>query len=104
MTYFADGIEGPSKTGIAEKDVVQAGGKLYVGLLQGSYGGGFDGKKAFQGYMSNLHIWERVLTNKEINDMAKSCNVIPLAVIANWSHIVTHKHGDVTVRHENCYV
>ena len=54
VRYFTNDQERASKTSLTGNVPIPGGGKLYVGLSQGSYGGGFDGAKAFKGTWSTL--------------------------------------------------
>ena len=81
---------------------------MYVGLSQGSYGGGFDGAKAFKGSMVNLNMWSRVLTDSEIRSHygnAKQCNAMTIPSneeILKWSKITNVLNGNVVARPNEC--
>ena len=46
---------------------------MTLGQEQDSVGGGFDEAQSFQGMVSNVNIWDHVLTAALIEDMASSC-------------------------------
>ena len=81
-----------------------AGGKLYVGLFQGSYGGSFDASKSFQGNMSNLNIWDKVLSKNQIKSMATSCHVAISPEVVSWDNITRNPSGDVVISQQTCFV
>ena len=52
---------------------IRPGGTLVLGQEQDSVGGGFDADQSFQGMLSNVNVWDRVLTDTQINEMSTSC-------------------------------
>ena len=49
------------------------GGVWIIGQEQDTVGGGFDPGQAFVGELTELHVWDRVLSPAEIKDLASSC-------------------------------
>ena len=46
---------------------------MVLGQEQDSVGGGFDADQSFQGMLSNVNIWNQVLTAQQIKEMSKLC-------------------------------
>ncbi len=44
-----------------------------LGQEQDSVGGGFDADQSFKGMLSNVNLWDKVLTHREIEEMSTSC-------------------------------
>ena len=58
-------------------DVLQGhfpgGGVWIIGQEQDKVGGGFDVPQAFGGELTEVNVWDRVLSPAEINNLASSC-------------------------------
>ena len=52
---------------------ITQGGTLVLGQEQGSVGGDFDASKSFQGMLSSVNVWDRVLATSQIKEMSQSC-------------------------------
>ena len=52
---------------------IREGGTLTLGQDQDHVGGGFDADQSFQGMLSHVNIWDRVLGTSQIKEMAQSC-------------------------------
>ena len=52
---------------------ITQGGSLVLGQGQDSVGGGFQIANSFQGMLSNVNVWDRVLYSYEIEKMSTSC-------------------------------
>ena len=44
-----------------------------LGQEQDSCGGGFESSQSFQGKLSNVNMWDQVLTDDQVEKMSKSC-------------------------------
>ena len=53
---------------------ITQGGTLVLGQDQDSVGGGFQESQSFQGMLSNVNIWDNVVTPATIEDMASTCH------------------------------
>jgi hypothetical protein len=49
------------------------GGYWVIGQDQDSVGGNFESRDAFVGVLTEVHVWNRVLSTAEIQDLASSC-------------------------------
>ena len=54
---------------------IRDAGSLVLGQEQDSVGGGFDTDQSFQGMLSNVNIWNKVLTDEQIETMSTSCDL-----------------------------
>ncbi len=45
--------------------------KKFFSLLQDEVGGGFEKQQSLSGVVSNLNMWDRILTDKEVERMSK---------------------------------
>ena len=54
-------------------EALPGGGVWIIGQDQDDVGGGFDRNQAFAGKLTELHVWNRVLSHAEIKDLASSC-------------------------------
>lgn len=52
---------------------VKAGGVLTVGQEQDTVGSKFDANQSFQGYLTNVNVWSRVLSPGAIARLSKNC-------------------------------
>lgn len=83
-TLWADGKKVASTPGVAEGHLIPAGGSLQLGQerngccpqspssgsgLEG-FEGGFDPKLAFAGKMTGVNMWDRVLSEEQISQLA----------------------------------
>jgi hypothetical protein len=53
--------------------ILPGGGPWVIGQDQDSVGGGFDAYQALVGEVSEVHVWNRVLSPAEIKVLASSC-------------------------------
>ena len=52
---------------------ITKGGTLVLGQDQDSVGGGFEASESFQGMLSYVNVWDRVLCTSQIKEMSQSC-------------------------------
>ena len=71
--FYKDGELQTSNTGLSTGRFIQSGGSLVLGQDQDSVGGGFDPSQSFQGSLTNVNVWSRVLSASEINSLSTSC-------------------------------
>lgn len=55
--------------------VIQGGGVMVLGQEQDSLGGSFSPEEAFTGDLSQLNVWDKVLTPQDIYNLVRSCGV-----------------------------
>ncbi|XP_078357316.1 neuronal pentraxin-2-like [Oculina patagonica] len=54
---------------------IRRGGTLVLGQEQDSVGGGFDSSQSFEGMLSNVNVWDHVLSAAQITEMSTSCQL-----------------------------
>ena len=86
---YVDGSQKTAGSGLKKGHVIRGGGALILGQEQDSVGGGFDASQSFVGMMSQVNLWNRVLTAQEISHMSQSCRSEEGNVL-KWSDF---KHG-----------
>ncbi|KAJ7336626.1 hypothetical protein OS493_011846 [Desmophyllum pertusum] len=70
--FYKDGDmkgEGTLKKGYT----IGEGGTLVLGQDQDSVGGDFEADQSFQGMLSNVNVWDQVLTADQVEKMSRSC-------------------------------
>ena len=93
---YVDGSQKATGIGIKIGHVIRGGGALMLGQEQDSFQGGFDASQSFVGMMSQVNLWNRVLSAQEISHMSKSCRSEEGNVL-KWSDIKHGIHGAVQV-------
>ncbi|NEQ73034.1 MAG: hypothetical protein F6K23_08060, partial [Okeania sp. SIO2C9] len=73
---YKDGKEVHSKV-ISQGNPIATGGALVLGQEQDKLGGGFAGNQAFQGQMAHLRMYNRVLSEEDINECMKEDGTPP---------------------------
>ena len=86
---YVDGSQKTAGSGFKRGHVIRGGGALILGQEQDSVGGIFQASQSFVGMMSQVNLWNRVLTAQEISHMSKSCRSEGGNVL-KWSDV---KHG-----------
>ena len=56
-----------------------------LGQEQDSFGGGLDSTQSFQGFLSNLNVWNYVVCEETITQMSKDC-LSGEGNVHEWSH------------------
>ncbi|KAI8497393.1 hypothetical protein Bbelb_246990, partial [Branchiostoma belcheri] len=77
---YADGVLRASDVGLSVGEIVNRGGAWILGQDQDTLGGGFVQGQAFRGELSQVNLWDRVLSEAEIG--------------TSWSAFCSH-HGNV---------
>ena len=73
MNFFKDGVLSANATNFKVAHVIRSGGSLMLGQEQDSVGGGLSSAQSFQGFLSNLNMWDYVLCQEIIKRMSKAC-------------------------------
>ena len=76
--------------------MIRGGGVLMLGQEQDSVGGHLQRKQSFVGMMSQVNLWSRVLSGREIVKMSHSCRMGEGNVL-KWSNFKYGIHGRVKV-------
>ena len=85
--FYKDGVlrqDGTFRTGYT----IRQDGTLALGQDQDSVGGEFEKSQSFQGMLSNVHVWDRVLPDKQIKEISTSC------VLDEWNEANVYEWSD----------
>ena len=75
--------------------MLAGGGVLVVGQEQDMRGGKFSSSESFVGRMSNLNIWNYVLTPEAIGNLYKTCEEYIGNLVA-WPDVITGINGRIS--------
>ena len=76
MQVYKDGAFETKKTGLAARQRIEPSGIWIIGQDQDSFGGGFQQADAFDGSLTDVNVWDRVLDANEISSLAsKNCGL-----------------------------
>ena len=87
-TLYKDGAIKEAATNFKRGHTIRQGGTLVLGQQQGAVGGDFDKSQSFQGMLSNVHVWDRVLPNEQIMEISTSC------VVDEWNEANVYGWSD----------
>ena len=93
---YKDGVVVAKGTGLKTGQVLKKGGSIMLGQEQDSLGGGFDAKQRFIGMMTNVNVWDHVLSTAQIEQMSKSC-LSGEGNVYKWSDFIYGREGKVRV-------
>ena len=71
--FYKDGIKAKDGTGFKKGYKIREGGTLVLGQEQDSVGGSFETTQSLKGMLSNVNVWDRVLSATHIKEMSRSC-------------------------------
>ncbi len=71
--FYKDGDLEEEGTNFKKGHTITQGGTLVLGQEQDSVGGGFQSVQSFQGMLSNVNVWNRVVSGRQVQDLSKSC-------------------------------
>ncbi|KFV72191.1 putative G-protein coupled receptor 144, partial [Struthio camelus australis] len=86
---FADGkrrasASGLCAAGLSAPQAIYGQGTFIIGQDQDSLGGTFREKESFSGNITDLHIWQKVLSVEQI-ERVRSCHVVEQELVFGWS-------------------
>ena len=93
---YKDGALQSSGSGLKRGYVIKTNGILIVGQEQDSFGGRFDASQSFIGELTDLNIWNRVLSASEISKLSKLCHG-GRGNVKKWSDFKVGIRGNVRV-------
>ena len=73
MNLYKDGVLSANATNFKAGHVIRSGGSLMLGQEQDSFASGLDSTQSFQGFLSNLNVWDYVVCQEIITRMSKAC-------------------------------
>uniref|UniRef100_A0A3B4A7I0 Pentraxin (PTX) domain-containing protein n=1 Tax=Periophthalmus magnuspinnatus TaxID=409849 RepID=A0A3B4A7I0_9GOBI len=74
---------------------IRPGGLLVLGQEQDTVGGGFDSTQALVGEMSQVGVWDRVLSANQVASLSR-CSKITQGGVAVWTESQIQVHGGAT--------
>lgn len=86
--FFKDGLVKQEGTSFKTGHTIRQGGTLVLGQEQDSVGGDFEKSQSFQGMLSNVHVWDRVLPAPQIKEISTSC------VLDEWNEANVYEWSD----------
>ena len=93
---YKDGVSQAGGSGLKTGHVINTNGILVIGQEQDSFGGGFVTSQSYIGELTDLNMWNRVLTANEIVKLSKSCHG-GMGNVKKWSDFKVGLRGDVRV-------
>ena len=93
---YKDGREEARGSGFKTGYTIKTDGILIIGQQQDAFGGRFDPKQNYIGELTDLNIWNRVLSPIKIVDMSKSCH-LGEGNVKKWSDFKVGIRGNVRV-------
>ncbi|KAM6904860.1 neuronal pentraxin receptor a [Xenentodon cancila] len=81
--------------GLAAGHHIRPGGVLVLGQEQDSLGGSFDSSQALVGEMSQVGLWDRVLSSNQVASLAR-CGRVAQGNVALWTEIGVEAFGGAT--------
>ncbi len=73
--FYKDCLLIEEGTNFKRGHTIRQGGTLVLGQDQDSVGGGFESAQSFQGVLSNVNVWDHVLSAAQITEMSTSCQL-----------------------------
>ncbi|XP_078358813.1 uncharacterized protein LOC144643433 [Oculina patagonica] len=71
--FYKDGDLKEEGNNFKKGHTIRQGGSLVLGQDQDSIGGGFESSQSLQGMLTNVNVWDSVLSGRLIQEMSKSC-------------------------------
>ncbi|KAJ8014569.1 hypothetical protein DPEC_G00041610 [Dallia pectoralis] len=96
---WLNGKPSARKLGYSKKRVLNGKPIIILGQEQDSYGGTFDKGQSFIGQLSDVHMWNYVLSTCEIQRFTSNVNFSP-GNILNWHSLEFTINGDVVVENK----
>lgn len=93
---YKDGAVKASGSGFKTGYSIKTNGILTIGQEQDTFGGGFDANQNYIGELTDLNIWNKVLSSSEVDMLSKSCHG-GKGNIKAWSDFKVGIRGDVRV-------
>ncbi|XP_034532135.1 sushi, von Willebrand factor type A, EGF and pentraxin domain-containing protein 1 isoform X3 [Notolabrus celidotus] len=103
---YINGKPSDGGKGLSVGTTIPGGGALVLGQDQDQRGEGFNPVESFVGSMSQLNIWDRVLTPQQIKVLASSCpasHVTHRGNVLAWPDFLSGVVGRVKVNHNSIF-
>ncbi|XP_043573885.1 C-reactive protein-like [Chiloscyllium plagiosum] len=103
VTFWVNGQRSVRKVG-RKGSIVKGRGTYILGQEQDKVGGGFDIDQSFVGEVSDVNLWDHVLTPSEIKAVSEGC-YNPGGSIIDWSSVWYIARGKVKIQdNKDCTV
>ncbi|CAN9509297.1 unnamed protein product [Ophioblennius macclurei] len=103
---YINGKPSDGGKGLSVGSTIPGGGALVLGQDQDQRGEGFNPVESFVGSMSQLHIWDRVLTPQQIKVLSSSCpasHVTHRGNVMAWPDFLSGVVGRVKVNQDSIF-
>ena len=94
---YKDNVVSDEEFGVRTGQNIIKGGRWVLGQDQDRVGGGFEIEDSFQGEMSEVNVWGRVITREEITRFSFDCHRRMDGDMKSWSQFKTGLRGNVRV-------
>ena len=92
---YKDGQLAENGTGLMINHIIPSGGTVVIGQDQDSVGGGFQIGDAFgPGEVTEVNLWDTVLSASDIAAQHTNCTIMP-GLVHSWTQFKNGVHGDV---------
>ena len=88
--FYKDGDVKKQGAGFQTGHVIKSGGSFLLGMDQDTPGGGFRGYQSFRGMITNVNVWDHVLSAEAIESFSNSC-LSGEGNVMKWSDFI-HGH------------
>ncbi|OCT66438.1 hypothetical protein XELAEV_18042688mg [Xenopus laevis] len=75
---------------------------IIIGQEQDNYGGGLNVSQSFVGEISDIHMWDRVLTSQELMDVLYNRGMV--GNVINWYNLYYETKGEVIILPQVCKI
>ena len=93
---YKDGAVAKQRDSLGAGHVIKSEGSLMLAQEQDSLGGDFDITQCFIGMLTNVNVWDHVLSPAEIEKMSKSC-LSGEGNVYKWSDFIHGLKGETRV-------
>lgn len=93
LKFFKDGALSASETNFKTGYKIRSGGSLVLGQNQDSLASVINSAHSFQGFLSNLNVWDYVLCEEIVTRLSKVC-LLGEGNVYNWSYFLHGVMGD----------
>lgn len=100
MAVYVNGEKKDEKDRVRTGESITGGGLWVLGQDQDKLGGGFAINDAFQGQMTEVNVWGRVLTKQEISSFSMDCQRRMNGDVRSWPEFRTGLRGEVRILEE----
>ena len=95
--FFKDGKIVDNGDGFKSGQTILGGGTWILGHDQDVRRGGFDITQMVQGEMTDVNIWNKVLTEREMLEISANCQSQHKGNVKSWNDFIVGVRGDVKI-------